>query len=68
VRVLFTLVMTFIRFIFSHIACLQDVSYYVTLLKCGIKFAVCTEKFHARRRINDYSSNEEVMPVHTMKA
>ena len=40
--------MTFIRFIFSHFARLQDASYYVTVLKCGVNFVVCAEKLRGR--------------------
>jgi hypothetical protein len=29
---------------------------------------MCAEKLHACRKTNDFSSNEEVLPVHTMKA
>jgi hypothetical protein len=60
--------MTIIRIVFSYVACLQDVSYCVTVLKCGAKFAMCTEKLHECEKIKNYSSSEEVLPVHAMKA
>jgi len=67
VRDLFTLLMTFIRFIFSRFACLQDASYYVAVLNRRVKFATCAEKLLACTWINNCPSNGEVLPVHTVK-